>query len=157
MSPVYETLDKGHGRIERRQLRASSALCGYSDFPGLQQVFEIRKRVVQPVTGELISEGVTFLATSLTAEKAPPARLLALARGHWSIENRLHRVRDDQMGEDRHVDRTHQGGEVLSLLRNTALNLLRGTMLWGNNKPLTARAQIVAHYPISVLLLTSAA
>jgi predicted transposase YbfD/YdcC len=34
-----ETVDSGHGRLEQRRLTASSALVGYSDWPGLAQVF----------------------------------------------------------------------------------------------------------------------
>ena len=46
-------LSKGHGRLERRQIRISSELGGYSDFPGLAQVGEIKKRVVECKTGEV--------------------------------------------------------------------------------------------------------
>ena len=35
-----ETVDSGHGRIEPRRLTASAALLGYSDWPGLAQVFQ---------------------------------------------------------------------------------------------------------------------
>lgn len=154
MSPAHTTWDKGHGRIERREVRASSALHGYSTFPGLQQVAEIRKRVICAATGELVSESVSYLASSLTAAQASPARLLALARGHWGIENRLHRVKDDTFGEDRHVERTHQGAEVLGLLRGAALNLLRGRLLWCKDHSLPARSQVVAQHPLTVLLFT---
>jgi predicted transposase YbfD/YdcC len=39
-----QTTDKGHGRVEIRSIRVSSELKGYSDWPGLEQVFEIRRR-----------------------------------------------------------------------------------------------------------------
>jgi hypothetical protein len=35
------TVDVGHGRIEPRNLTTSAALVGYSDWPGLAQVFEL--------------------------------------------------------------------------------------------------------------------
>jgi hypothetical protein len=38
--------------------------------------------------------------TSLAPEVAGPARLLALRRGHWTIENRLHRRKGVTFGED---------------------------------------------------------
>jgi hypothetical protein len=65
------TLDKGHGRIERRTLRVSTALAGYSAFPGLAQVGELRTAVLNPRTGEY-RETVRYLATSLTAAEASP-------------------------------------------------------------------------------------
>ena len=40
-----ETVDSGHGRLEQRRLTASSALVGYSDWPGLAQVFQLERGV----------------------------------------------------------------------------------------------------------------
>jgi hypothetical protein len=39
------TVDMGHGRIEQRNLTTSTALVGYSDWPGLTQVFELGRHV----------------------------------------------------------------------------------------------------------------
>jgi hypothetical protein len=145
-------LDKGHGRIERRTLRVSTALAGYSAFPGLAQVGELRTEVLNVRTGECRAT-VRYLATSLTAAEASPRRLLELFRGHWGVENRLHYVQDDSFGEDRHVLHCRQRGLVWALLRRIALNLLRGRLfLWEPRDPLTARAQAIAGAPIAVLL-----
>ena len=35
------TLDKGHGRIERRTLKATTALNDYLDWPGVGQVGQV--------------------------------------------------------------------------------------------------------------------
>ena len=35
-----QTTEKGHGRLDIRSIRVSSELKGYSDWPGLEQVFE---------------------------------------------------------------------------------------------------------------------
>jgi len=37
---TVEMVEIGHGRAEHRRLTASTALVGYSDWPGLQQVFQ---------------------------------------------------------------------------------------------------------------------
>jgi hypothetical protein len=146
------TWDKGHGRVEQRTLRVSTALAGYSDFPGVQQVGELRKRVIDPRTGEC-RESVRYLATSLPPSEASPARLLALFRGHWGVENRLHYIQDETFGEDRHVLHALQRGKVWALLRRLALNLLRGRLyLWDLHEPLSARTQAVAAAPLAVLL-----
>jgi hypothetical protein len=137
--------------LERRAVRVSSALAGYSVLPGLGQVAEVTAEVVQSATGAMRTH-TRYLVTSLSAEKAPPARLLALSRGHWGIENQLFHVKDDSFGEDRHVLRSHAAGTVLSLLRATALNLLRGeAALWTAKTPLTARAEWVNGHPSAVL------
>ena len=44
---------------------------------------------------------VSDVVTSLTPEQADATRLLALLRGHWGIENRVHWVRDVLFDEDR--------------------------------------------------------
>lgn len=56
---------------------------------------------------------------------AAPARLLALLRGHWAIENRVHYVRDRTFDEDRSQVRTRHAPQIMATLRNLALSLLR--------------------------------
>jgi hypothetical protein len=107
--------------------------------------------VVHLATGEP-STRIRSLVTSLTADQASPQRVLALRRGHWGIENRRFHVTDDSFGEDRHVLQSHAAGTILSLLRTTALNLLRGqATLWTTKTPLTARAEWVNGHPSAVL------
>ncbi len=62
--------------------------------------------------------------SSLKQELSGPKRMLALVRGHWGIENKLHYVKDETLGEDRCRVRTGSSPEVLSLLRNVAVYLL---------------------------------
>jgi len=144
-------VEKGHGRLERREIRVSSELVGYSDFPGLSQVAELKKRVVFLKTGE-VEENTEYILSSLSVKGTGPDRLLVLMRGHWGIENREFHVRDDSFGEDRHVLCSHKGGEVMSLLRGAAINLLRGqSHLWDSAMPLTGRAQSVCARPLDVL------
>ena len=54
------TVDLGHGRIEQRNLTTSAALVGYSDWPGLAQVFELGRHVMFQKTGKERVEVVTF-------------------------------------------------------------------------------------------------
>ena len=137
--------------MERREVRTSGELEGYSDFPGLKQVLEVKKEVVRLKTGE-VSESTHCGITSLCAEKAGPEGLLRLMRGHWGIENGLFHVKDDGFGEDRQVFQSHRSGTVASLLRATAINLLRGCyLLWKPSEPLTGRAQRVGVKPLSIL------
>ena len=65
--------------------------------------------------------------TSLTAARASPARLAAILRGHWLIENTLHWVRDMTFGEDSSLVRTRNGPRVMASLRNLAITILRLT------------------------------
>jgi predicted transposase YbfD/YdcC len=117
-----QTQEKAHGRLERRRIRVSSELNEYADWPGLQQVFEIRRRWrYKGVWKESIRYGVTSLPASL----AIPERVLTLKRGHWGIENRLHYVKDVTMGEDRSTVHKDHGPKIMAALRNTVVSLLR--------------------------------
>jgi hypothetical protein len=45
-------------------------------------------------------------------------------RGHWGIENRLHWIRDVNLGEDASRIRTGQAPQVMAVFRNVAIGLL---------------------------------
>ena len=51
--------------------------------------------------------------------------MLALKRGHWGIENRLHYALDETLGEDRSTLRCGQGPTSMRILRWTAVSALR--------------------------------
>jgi hypothetical protein len=117
-----QTTEKAHGRVEIRSIRVSSELKGYSDWPGLEQVFEIRRRWKYK---GIDKEAVRYGVMSLPAQIALPERILQLKRGHWTIENGLHDVKDVTMGEDKSTIHCDNGPKVMAALRNTALSLLR--------------------------------
>jgi len=122
--PEYVTTNKGHGRIEVRKIQTSTALNGYVTFPYAKQVCRI-KRITYNLDGELMRKEVAYGITSLSVEKADAQRLLTLNRGHWSIENRLHWVRDVTFDEDRSQVRTKGGPRVMATLRNLVISLFR--------------------------------
>jgi len=110
--------------VEVRSIWTSTELCGYLDFPYAAQVFTIRREVTETVSQKYRTETVQGLS-SLPAQRATPGRLLALSRGHWTIENRLHWVRDVTFDEDHSRVRTGAGAQVMASLRNLAISLLR--------------------------------
>jgi predicted transposase YbfD/YdcC len=119
-----ETLDIGHGRIERRRLTASTALVGYCGWPGHQQVFAVERKRIIKKTGEVETE-TEYGVTSCLPERADASRLLRYVRGHWQIENKSHHVRDVTFDEDRSQVRVGSIPQVMAALRNIAIGLLR--------------------------------
>lgn len=117
------TVDKGHGRLERRRLAASTALVGYSDWPGLAQALCLEREVTVLATGE-VRAGRAYAVTSLAPEQAGPAALLRLWRGHWGIES-LHWVRDVLFDEDRSGATAGNVPQMLAALHSTAVGVLR--------------------------------
>ena len=80
---------------------------------------------------------IAYAVTSLGPQQARPAQLLELWRGHWSIENCLHWVRDVTFDEDRCAIRTGSAPQVMAALRNTVIGLIR--LAGGRNVAATQR------------------
>ena len=118
------TLDKGHGRCERRTLKATTALNAYLDWPGVAQVGQVESVVVKD--GTTTTEVRSFI-TSVPRSEANAGQLLEWVRGHWSIENRSHYVRDVTMGEDASRVRKGSGPHVMAAVRNATIGFLRLT------------------------------
>ncbi len=117
------TVDHGHGRHhDTRHLIASTDLVGYSDWPGLAQVFRVERTWQE--RGEA-KRAVRYGITSLPCEVADADRLLEIKRGHWQIENCDHRVKDVTMGEDASLVHLGNGPSLMAILRDLALSILR--------------------------------
>jgi hypothetical protein len=95
-----------------------------SIFPLFHRFFCIQRHNTKLVSGKQSSE-TAYGVTSLDPDQADPARIMSLARGHRSIENRLHWVRDVTFDEDRCQIRKGNGAQTMASLRNLAISLLR--------------------------------
>jgi predicted transposase YbfD/YdcC len=114
-----------HGdRREVRKLWASTALNEYLDWPHVQQVCCVERRITRK---GVTREETAYAITSLSPQQADAQRSLQVWRGHWGIENRLHYVRDVTMKEDASQVRSGSAPEVMAALRNVVLGLLRQT------------------------------
>ena len=142
------TVDIGHGRIEQRNITTREALVGDSTWPGLAQVFELGRHVIMQKTGQERVE-VVYGVTSLSSERATPGRVLDVVRGHWSIENKSHWVRDGTFDEDRSQVRCGSIPQVMAALRNTAIGLLR----WAGHTKIAAACRRLAAQPAQALAL----
>lgn len=118
------TVQRGrHGdRQEERTLRTSTLLNDYLEWPHVAQVCTIERVVTRH---DRTTRETSYAITSLRPDQADAARLAALWRGHWGIENRLHWVRDVTFDEDRSQIRTGHAPQVVAALRNTAIGILR--------------------------------
>lgn len=121
---VHTTVNKGHGRVERRTVTTSTWLNAYrSDWPRLAQVVRVERE--RRMGGETTVE-VSYFISSLGRERADASRLGELIRAHWGIENQLHYVRDVTLGEDASRVRTGSSPQVMAALRNSIIHLLEG-------------------------------
>ena len=116
-------LDKGHGRIEKRVLTASSDLNDYLDWPHVQQVFRLERRFEYVNQGRTTCETV-YGITSLRPDQASPQRLLEIVRTHWNIENGLHYRWDETLREDWCHLRLGHTQRMMAAVNNLVLGLL---------------------------------
>ncbi len=119
------TSEVNRGRIETRTLCVLPAPEGLG-FPHAGQAILIERYVTIKKNGRWVMrncEAVLYV-TSLDAIQASPADLLALIRGHWTIEH-LHWLRDVVWREDKSTIRTGNAPQVISALTNLVITLFR--------------------------------
>ncbi len=117
-----ERVTKNHGRLETRRLTTSGLLREYAQWPYLEQVFQLQRRVVQLKTGQ-VQHQVVYGLTSLRADEASPERLLEINQDYWGIENGLHYRRDKTLREDATRTGNPHLGEALAILNNLVIGL----------------------------------
>lgn len=120
----HRSVSKGHGRLETRTLARTAALNGLLPWPQVGQVLQRTYHAVLLKSGAVRHE-VTYGMTSLPAAETTPAEVERLWRGHWTIENRVHYVRDVVFGEDANQARAGSTPQALAALRNALISLLR--------------------------------
>lgn len=141
------TVDRGHGRRDDvRHLVASTDLTDYLDWPGVAQVFRLQRTWHEHGAAK---QALHYGITSLTPQLGPPDRLLALKRGHWTIENGLHRVKDVSLGEDQSLIHEGQGPTVMALLRDAAVSLLHRAGI----RRISARLRYHSQHPTAAVAL----
>jgi predicted transposase YbfD/YdcC len=132
---THEVTETGHGRRERRTIRVMDAPADLG-FPQAAQVFLIERyttRTVRKATKGSrkykkvqVHTAVAVLGvTSLSAREAAPVHLATYVRGHWSIENKVHWVRDVTFREDASQIKTGSRPRVMATLRNLVIGLIR--------------------------------
>lgn len=114
------TEDRDRGRHEIRTIQVIDAPADLN-FPHVKQVLLIERTVTQK--GKTTYQAMLYV-TSLSAEQASPADLLAHIRGHWTVEA-THWVRDVTYGEDASRVRTGNAPRIMATLRNVSISLLR--------------------------------
>jgi len=121
----FETVDKGHGRIERRRCWATSEPDYLNHVNDGGQWKSLTS--VAMVESERRLDGRATVESRLYISSLPgdAERLLAATRGHWSIENSLHWVLDISFREDDCRVRDGNAPENLAVIRHMALNLLK--------------------------------
>jgi len=121
------TVNKGHGRIERRTLETSTMLNDYLDWPGLAQVYRLERQFTWLRQGQVTKRSceTEYGITSLSRPQASPADLLQHRRKHWFIETGLHYRRDVTFKEDATRSTKGAAGRILATIHNLVIALIK--------------------------------
>jgi predicted transposase YbfD/YdcC len=121
----WDTVNKGHGRIEIRRCwalsdpRAFEVIRHHDGWAGLQSIVMVER---ERHDDDQVQQETAYFISSLPAD----AKLLLHAtRVHWSIENTFHWTLDVTFREDHARLRTGDRAENFAVLRHIAFNLLK--------------------------------
>jgi predicted transposase YbfD/YdcC len=117
-----ETKGRGHGRREHRSYFVCAAPEDLPDRGRWPKLAAIGVAISETVRGGKSCDDVRY---SILSKKLTGRRFGAAVRGHWSIENRRHWQLDVTFQEDRCRVRKGHADANLSILRRTALSLLK--------------------------------
>ena len=156
---THRSVDVGHGRREVRTIQVLDAPADLG-FPHAAQVFLIERYTTRKVrkrtTGSrryktmTVKTAVAVLGvTSLHCREAAPEHLAGYVRGHWSIENKLHWVRDVTFREDASQIRTGSRPRIMATLRNLVIGLIRQA----DHTKIAATIRKIKHSPALLLAI----
>jgi len=110
------------GRKEKRRLTMSQELNTYVNWPGLTHTWQC---VRETKRGDQTTTEVAVGIASLPKHLATAEKLNAYIRGHWSIENGLHRIRDTAFHEDKATIR--KAPQIMAALKNIVISIFHLT------------------------------
>ena len=122
-SNYHRTVEKGHGRTEKRICVISEEigwLNNKEDWAGINGIGAIYCEVEENGQKSKQSHYFIYSCKGLTA-----AKFMEHKRSHWSIENKLHWILDMAFREDESRARKDNSAENFNVLRQIALNILK--------------------------------
>ena len=115
------TVEKDHGRIERREYYLETATAWLeqrSEWDGLCSIGMVESKVTEK---DVLREERRYFITSLTDIE----QFAKAVRAHWGIENSLHWCLDVVFHEDYCRTRKDNSAENFAVIRRIALNILK--------------------------------
>ena len=124
----HRTLEKGHGRIEKREywlVNTIEWIDWKKDWPKLGGIGMVRRTITRK------KEETVEIAYYITSLKENAVQFAKAVRNHWGIES-MHWSLDVVRGEDRRIVRKENGPRNLAVLKRMALNIIRADTSFEN-------------------------
>lgn len=151
-----ETVEKGHGRIERRTYTASAAvdwIVSERSYPGQPRFTTIKTILKVDTRTEHADHSSCDTRTYISSAALDIERLAKACRGHWGVES-MHWLLDVEFKDDLSRYRTGYGAKNMAVVRRFALDLVRANKSKGSVKTRRKRASWAPQFLLEILQLT---
>ena len=126
---IFSTIEKSHGRIEKRTCYVLNELEFFTDYlaewKGLKKIFAVKREV------ERNGEKTTEISCYLSSKNTTAENLLSYTRKHWQIES-MHHMLDVTYDEDRCKLLTQRAQENINIFRKMGVSIHKNYL--GNKK-----------------------
>jgi len=133
---IYKTIEKGHGRIEKRTcyvLNNVEYFIDYlTDWKGLSKIFAVKREILK---NEQKSEEISCY---LSSKNASAEELLSYTRVHWQIES-MHHILDVTYDEDRCKLSSVKAQENMNIFRKMGISFHKNYL---KNKKQTVKSNM---------------
>lgn len=117
---IFSTIEKSHGRIEKRTCYVLNEVEYFTDYmgewKGLKKIFAVKREV------ERDGNKTTEISCYLSSKNASAEKLLSYTRKHWEIES-MHHILDVSYNEDKCRLLTKRAQENLNIFRKMGISI----------------------------------
>lgn len=133
---IFSTIEKSHGRIEKRTCYVLNELEFFTDYlaewKGLKKIFAVKREV------ERNGEKTTEISCYLSSKNTTAENLLSYTRKHWQIES-MHHILDVTYDEDRCKLLTQRAQENINIFRKMGVSIHKNYLV---NKKQTVKSSM---------------
>lgn len=137
------TLNKGHGRIEKRTVSTCLFNLASSPWDSISTAIRVES---QRITRDKQETETRYYISDLIEDANDFARRI---RDYWGVENKVHYCKDVTLGEDKSRIRTEPLPQIWSIARNLTLNLYREAG-FSNMAQAKRKSQFDLHHVLSL-------
>ena len=133
---TFSTIEKSHGRIEKRTCYVLNELEFFTDYlaewKGLKKIFAVKREI------EKNKEKTTEISCYLSSKNTTAENLLSYTRKHWEIES-MHHILDVTYDEDRCKLLTQRAQENVNIFRKMGISVHKNYL---KNKKQTVKSSM---------------